>query len=219
MADAVKIQVETRDPAKNKGTGSRVSRRLRKQGRIPAIIYGHKQDPTPISIAREAVWEMIKKSTHLAELSLGGGAGAPTETVLVRDVQWDHLGKEIIHLDFGRVSADESIETEVRIDIKGTAAGVNEGGILEVLVHDLTVTCRANAIPDAIRVDVSHLQLNQEIHVKDLVLPEGVKVEADPELLLVHVVTRAAEAAPAVAEVESTTQPEVIKPERKEKEE
>jgi large subunit ribosomal protein L25 len=88
-----------------------------------------------------------------------------------------------------------------------------------VLVHDLTVTCRANAIPDAIRVDVSQLQLNQEIHVKDLVLPEGVKVDADPELLLVHVVTRAAEAAPAVAEVESTTQPEVIKPERKEKEE
>jgi large subunit ribosomal protein L25 len=217
MADAVKIQVETRDPAKNKGTGSRVSRRLRKRGRIPAIIYGHKQDPTPISIARDAVWEMIKKSTHLAELSLG--AGGATEIVLVRDVQWDHLGKEIIHLDFGRVSADESIETEVRLDIKGTAPGVNEGGILEVLVHDLTVTCRANAIPDAIRVDVSHLQLDQEIHVKDLVLPEGVKVEADPELLLVHVVSRAAEAAPAVAEVESTTQPEVIKPERKEKDE
>src|SRR3954453_19052867 len=100
MADAVKIAVEARDPAKNKGTGSRFSRKLRKQGRVPAIIYGHKQDPVPISLTREAVWEMIKRSTHLAELNLGGSP----ETVLVRDVQWDHLGKDIIHLDFARVS-------------------------------------------------------------------------------------------------------------------
>ncbi|MCA1685061.1 MAG: 50S ribosomal protein L25 [Planctomycetia bacterium] len=215
MADAVKIQVETRDPQKNKGTGSRVARRLRKQGRVPAIIYGHKQDPVPIALAREAVWEMIKKSTHLAELSFNGS----TETVLVRDVQWDHLGKEIIHLDFARVGVDESIETEVRLDVRGTAAGIAEGGLLEILVHDLQVTCRANAIPEAIRVDVSHLGLNQAIHVKDLTLPEGVKVENDPELLLIHVVTRAPEETEAVVAAEGTTQPEVIKPERKEKDE
>ncbi len=214
MADAVKIQVEIRDPAKNKGTGSRVSRRLRKKGQVPAIIYGHKQAPVPIALTRESVWEMIKKSTHLAELSFNGSS----ETVLVRDVQWDHLGKEIIHLDFARVSADESIETEVRLDVRGTAAGIAEGGLLEILVHELQVTCRANAIPEAIRVDVSHLALNQAIHVKDLTLPEGVTVDNDPELLLMHVVTRAPEATDATT-AEGTTQPEVIKPERKEKEE
>ena len=217
MADAVKIQVETRDPEKNKGTGSRVARRLRKQGRIPAIIYGHKQAPVPISLSRESVWDMIKKSTHLAELSFG----ASSETVLVRDVQWDHLGKEIIHLDFARVSADESIETEVRLDVRGTAPGVAEGGVLEVLVHDLRVTCRANAIPEALRIDVSNLHLNEALHVKDLTLPEGVTLDADPELLLVHIVSRAPEPEPeTAAESESTTtQPEVIKPERKDKEE
>ena len=98
--------------------------------------------------------------------------------------------------------------------------GVAEGGVLEVLVHDLKVTCRANAIPDSIRVDVSQLHLDQEIKVKDLTLPEGVTVDADPELLLVHVsshVTAAPEA--AAAEGEGPSQPEVIKPERKEKEE
>ena len=110
MAEAVKIQVEVRDPAKNKGTGSRVSKRLRAKGRIPAIVYGHKQAPTPISIARDSVWEMIKKSTHLAELQMSGG----TETVIVKDVQWDYLGKEIIHVDFARVDASEKVETEVR---------------------------------------------------------------------------------------------------------
>jgi large subunit ribosomal protein L25 len=217
MAEAVKIQVEARDPRKNKGTGTRVARRLREQGKIPAIIYGHKQTPVPVAVPREPVWEMIKRSTHLAELSLDGA----TETVLVRDVQWDHLGKEILHLDFSRVSADETIETEVRLEVRGTAAGVNEGGTLEVLVHELKVMCRANAIPDAIRVDVSHLALNQALHVKDLTPPEGVTIDADPELLLVHVVTRApaVEATPAAAEAEGPAQPEVIKPERKEKEE
>src|SRR4051794_29961749 len=161
MAEVAKIQVETRDPGKNKGTGTRVARRLRAQGRIPAIIYGHKQTPVPISLSRDSVWEMIKKSTHLAELNLGG----TTEIALVRDVQWDYLGKEIIHLDFARVSADESIETEVRIDIRGTAPGIAEGGVLEQLVHNLGVTCRANAIPDSIRIDVSNLHMDGELHV------------------------------------------------------
>lgn len=216
MAEAVKLAVEGRDPAKNKGTGTRVARRLRAAGRIPAIIYGHKQAPVPVTVARDAVWEMIKKSTHLAELSLDGA----TEMVLVRDVQWDHLGKEIIHLDFARVSAEESIETEVRLDIRGTAPGVTEGGVLEQPVHSVTVTCRANAIPDSIRIDVSNLHLGKSIHVSDLVLPDGVTVNDDAELTLVHVVARAAAAeAAAGAEGESPSQPEVIKPERKEKEE
>jgi large subunit ribosomal protein L25 len=216
MAEAVKIAVEARDPQKNKGTGTRVARGLRARGRIPAIIYGHKKDPVPISVAREAVWEMIKKSTHLAEISLGGA----TETVLVRDVQWDHLGKEIIHLDFARVSAEESIETEVRLDVRGLAAGVAEGGVLEQPVHTVSVTCRAGAIPDAIRIDVSGLRVGQAVHVRELSLPPGVTVNADPELLLVHVVSRAATVEPTpAAEGETPTQPEVIKPERKEKEE
>jgi len=216
MADAVKIQVEARDPAKNKGTGSRASSKLRAQGRIPAIIYGHKQAPVPVAIARDAVWEMIKRSTHLAELSFGG----TTETVLVKDVQWDHLGKEIIHLDFARVNVDESIETVVRLEIRGVAPGTAGGGTLEVVHHELTVNCRANAIPDTIRVDVSHLEVDQGIHVKDLVLPPGVTTDADPDDLLVHVTTSApAPAEGAAAGEGAVSQPEVIKPERKDKDE
>jgi large subunit ribosomal protein L25 len=213
MADAVKIRVELRDPAKNKGTGTKFARRLRAQGRIPAIIYGRKQAPTPISMTRESVWEMIKKQTHLAELEIDGGG---PETVLVREIQWDHLGKEIIHLDFARVSASDSIETEVRIDLRGTAPGVAEGGILEQLIHSIEVTCRADAIPDNIKVDISELQIGGAIHVKDLKLPEGVTVQADPDSLVVHVTTKVAEAAPA--EAAEAIQPEVIKPERKDKE-
>jgi len=216
MAEAVKIAVEARDPQKNKGTGSRVARRLRARGRIPAIIYGHKQTPLPISLSRDSVWEMIKRSTHLAELNIDSGVN---EMVIVRDIQWDHLGKEIIHLDFARVSAEESIETEVRLEVRGTAPGISEGGVLEQPVHAVSVTCRANAIPDSIRIEVGELHLNQAVHIRELVLPEGVTVNADADLVLVHVVSRAAAVEAAPAGEGEASQPEVIKPERKEKEE
>ncbi len=214
MADAVTIAVEARDPAKNKGTGSRVSRKLRAQGKIPAIIYGHKQTPQPITIARDDVWQMIKKSTHVASLKIGDA----TEMVLVRDVQWDHLGKEILHLDFARVSADERIETDVNLVLYGEAPGLAEGGTLDFLVHAITVNCRATAIPDAIRIDVSGLHLDKAIHIRDLKLPEGVTAQADPDLTLVHVTTHKAAAEPTPAET-GPSQPEVIgkKAEDKEK--
>lgn len=216
MAEAVSITAEARDPAKNKGTGSRVARRLRKQGRVPAIVYGHKQDPQPISIARDDVLRMVKQSTHLAQLAIGSAS----EMVLVKAVQWDHLGKDIIHLDFARVSADESIQTTVPLHVHGTAPGVAEGGNLEILVHEVLVTCRATAIPAEIRVEVGDLHLHQGVHVRDLKLPEGVTVVADADLLLLHVAVRYAAPEPTVVEP-ATTEPEVIgrKAEDKEKEE
>ncbi len=211
MAEVVKFQVESRDPQKNAGTGSRVARRLRKNGKIPAIIYGHKQAPVPIALARETVLEMIKKSIHLAELQIDGAA----ETVLLRDIQWDYLGKEVLHLDFARVNVGEAIETEVKIDLRGTAPGVAEGGILETLLHTVHVTCRADAIPDSFKVDISDLHIGKAIHLRDLVVPEGVTVKGDPETLLVHVTTPVQEE-PSTEAAEGT-QPEVIKPERKDK--
>jgi len=214
MSEAVKIRVEPRDSQKNKGTGTRVARRLRQSGLIPAVIYGHKQAVVPVTLTRDDVWRMIKSTGHLAHLDLGGN----TETVLIREVQWDHLGKEILHLDFARVDAEEIIETEVTLDVRGHAAGIADGGILEILVRSLGIKCRAGAIPDSIKVDVSNLKVDEGIHVRDLVLPAGVTADAEADLLLVHVVTpRAAEPESAEAGAEALTQPEVIKPERKEK--
>lgn len=212
MAEAIKLRVETRDPAKNKGTGTRVARRLRKTGRVPGVIYGHKQDVVPISLADTDVEAMIKAASHLAELDLGG----KTETVLVRDVQWDHLGKAILHVDFARVDKGELIETEVTLECKGTAQGVSDGGVLEQVVHTLAIKCPAGSIPDSIKVDVSNLKIDEGVHVRDLVLPQGVVADVDPDVLLIHVVLRQAGGETVEAGGEAT-QPEVIKPERKEK--
>jgi large subunit ribosomal protein L25 len=215
MSDALKIRVQPRDPDKNKGTGTRVVRRLRKRGLVPAVIYGHKQQVVPITLTRDEVFHMIKAPGHLADLDVGGNS----ETVLIRDVQWDHLGKEVLHVDFARVSAEELIDTEVALELRGHAAGIAAGGVLEHLVHTLRIRCRAGAIPDSIKADVSHLQVDQGLHVRDLTLPPDVTVRADPDLLLAHVVIRGTTEEPAVEEAaETPTQPEVIKPDRKEKE-
>jgi large subunit ribosomal protein L25 len=143
--------------------------------------------------------------------------GGTTETVLIREVQWDHLGKEVLHLDFSRVSAEEIIETEVAVELRGQAAGLANGGILEQIVRSLSIKCRAGAIPDSLKIDISNLQVEESIHVRDIVLPPDVTVSADPDVLIVHVVVRAAQAEPAEAGAEAAVQPEVIKPERKEK--
>jgi large subunit ribosomal protein L25 len=212
MAESVTIHAEPRDPQKNKGTGTRVARRLRAAGRVPAIVYGHKQDPLPISLTRDDVWALIKKSTHLATLRINDA----TETVLIRDLQWDHLGKEILHLDFARVSADERIDTVVKLTTHGHAPGIAQGGMLEMLYHDLRVSCPANAIPDEIRIDLGSVGLNEGVHVKDLRLPEGVVARAEPDTLLLHVTSRTAATAPTVEAQPAATEPEVIGKKEKE---
>jgi len=216
MPETAKIKVEPRDPQKNKGTGTRAARRLRRQGLIPGVIYGHKQAVVPVTLTRDDVGRMIKTPGRLADLDVNGTA----ETVLIRDVQWDHLGKEVLHLDFARVSAEEIIETEVALEARGVAAGIAGGGVFEHLVHTLKITCRAGSIPDSLKMDVGHLQVDEGVHVRDLVLPPDVTVKADPELLLAHVVLRAVEEEEKheAAEAEAPEQHEVNKAERKEKE-
>ncbi len=216
MSEVVKTRVELRDAQKNKGTGTRVARRLRKSGRIPAVIYGHKQAVVPVTLSHDDVLRMVKTPGHLAELDLGG---ATTETVLIRDVQWDHLGKEILHLDFARVNAEEVDRDRSDGGSSGRARRHRRGGNPRASGPEPAdqVAAPGRSL-DSIKVDVSHLQVDQGIHVRDLTLPPDVSVDADPDVLLVHVVTRAAAPEPAEAAVESPTQPEVIKPERKEKE-
>jgi large subunit ribosomal protein L25 len=207
MSEVLTLQAQARDPQKNKGTGTRVARRLRRAGQIPAIVYGHKQAPVPIAVPREEIARLVKRAGHLAELKIGD----QTEMVLVKDVQYDYLGKEIIHLDFARVSADETIHTQVRLELHGTPPGTSEGGVLEFLVHSLDVSCLARAIPDSIRIEVGGLHVGDGVHVRDLVLPEGVTATADPDLLLVHVVTRHAAPEPTAAPTEAAAgEPEVI---------
>jgi large subunit ribosomal protein L25 len=200
MADAVELELERRQ-----GRGTRAAEKLRAKGFIPGILYGHKEETISVSVSAEALADAIRHRVSVVDLKFDG----LTQKAQISEVQWDHLGKDLLHVDFKRVSADERIEVTVRIELKGLAPGVTAGGgLLDQPLHELTVECLAVAVPESIRVPLGELQVGQAIHVRDLKLPEGVKALADPDLVVVHVTPPKGEeevAAPA-----EQAEPEVI---------
>ncbi|HMF20013.1 MAG TPA: 50S ribosomal protein L25, partial [Gemmataceae bacterium] len=126
--------------------------------------------------------------------------------------QWDPLGHDILHVDFARVAADERITIDVRLELRGTAPGVTAGGSLDQPLHNLEIECLAIAVPESIRVNIGELQIEGVIHVRDLVLPEGVTTKIDPDAVVVQVHPPMVEAeAPAAAAVPGEqAEPELI---------
>ena len=127
----------------------------------------------------------------------------------IAELQWDHLGKDVLHVDFKRVSADERITVQVRVELRGTPPGIAAGGVLEQPLHAITIECLAIAVPDSIRVNVGELQLEGAVHVRELVLPPDVKAMDDPDAVVVQVVAPTAEPEPG-EETAGQVEPEVI---------
>jgi large subunit ribosomal protein L25 len=202
MAEAVTLTAQDRSQH-----GTRHARRLRKNGHIPAVVYGHKEATVPLTLPKDELYKAIRHGVRLVDLKQGD----KVEKALIRDVQWDAIGMDILHVDFARVSVDERIEVEVRIELRGTAPGVTAGGNLDQPLHSLNIECLAIAIPDSIRVNISGLQLDQAIHVKDLTLPEGVKVLNDEDAIVVQCVPKVVEEeAVAATPAAEQAEPEVI---------
>lgn len=164
--------------------GSRYAQRLRKEGRLPAVIYGHGQDPVSVTLDSKQFRDLYHENYHLMNLEVEG----KTESCLVKDVQWDYLGDDVIHVDLTRVDLTEEVEVEVELVLKGRPAAMNqEGAVLNHPLAALTVKCAANNIPDQIIVDVSKLTLEDTLTVGDLSLPEGVAAVDDPEQLVAQI--------------------------------
>jgi large subunit ribosomal protein L25 len=214
MAESVKLEIQPRQ-----GSGTLAAARLRKQGLLPAVVYGHKQATLVVSLSHDEFVNALRHGARLVELKTDGSA----EAALIQDVQWDHLGKDVLHVDFRRVSKDERVVVSVPLHLRGIAPGVSGGGILDQPLHVLNVECLVTAVPDAVRVNIVELQIGSSIKVKDLHLPEGVKAMNDPEAIVVQVNAPKVEAAaPAAAPAAESAEPEVIgrqaKPEEGEEE-
>jgi large subunit ribosomal protein L25 len=211
MADAVVLVAQSRAER-----GSQASRRLRRHGLIPAVLYGHKEETLSLTLPAGEVEKMIRHGVRVVDLKAGG----KEEKALIRDVQWDHLGKELLHIDLARVSLDERIVVTVPLQLRGTAPGVTAGGLLDQPIHALSVECLAISIPESIRVNIGALQIGDSVFVRDLPLPEGVKVMSDQDAIVVHVTAPVVEAAPTpAAEVAESAEPEVIGRQKAEEEE
>ncbi len=201
MAKSQKLEAEVRQ---HRGSGD--SARLRKGGRIPAVVYGHQKEPVAISLDAHAFLEQLHHGHRLMDFQIGKDA----ETLLIKDVQYDHLGKEIIHVDFMRVDVTETVTVTIPVEFKGTAKGTHEGGMVEVHADQLEIECRVTDIPEKITVSVKEMDLEDAMHAKDIQLPEGVKLISPPEMLMVtcHEVVEAKTTEELEAEMPAV--PEVI---------
>ena len=183
--------------------GSAACRRLRNRGLVPGNVYGHNAPATAVVVSSDALRPVIKSGVHVVDLDISG----KQDKAVIREVQWDIFGKEIQHFDLLRVDPNERVNISVPIELKGTAPGVVAGGILEHLMHQITIDCLAYQIPDSLQIRITSLDLGQAIYVKDLELPEGSHAHAQPDSVVVHVVKlqeheiAAAEAGPAEPEV------------------
>src|SRR5881275_1699086 len=117
--------------------GSRANKRLRDAGFIPGVLYGHKEAVVPLKLTKKEISGHLARGTHVFDLSFDG----KTEKVLVKDVQFDHLGMEVLHVDFARVSLDEKVEVTVPLELKGEPKGEADGGVLTQVISELEVEC------------------------------------------------------------------------------
>ncbi len=194
--------------------GSKRTAKLRLTGNIPAIIYGHGQKPQAIAINVHDFTEGIHHGHRLFDVELDG----KKEKLLVKDVQYDYLGKNIIHADLIRVDLSEKVKVQVPLIFKGTPVGAAEGGLLEEHLDHIEVECAVTDIPESIDVSVKGLKIGDSIHARDVALPSGFKLitVADSLLIACHLPVAPVEEE-AVPGVEEPTAPEVIT-ERKPKE-
>jgi large subunit ribosomal protein L25 len=180
-------------------TGKAETRRLRRAGKIPAIIYGGGKDDLPIILDYNDTSKMLKDErffTSMLEVNVKGSRGK--NSVLLKAAQWDPIYDTAKHLDFFRVSSSDSVTVEVPIVALNydKCPGIIEGGLLDMVRHALEVTCRADSIPEHIEIDCSSLEIGDTIHIDDIAIPEGAEVVHEVNFTVINL------AAPKKAEPE-----------------
>lgn len=184
--------------------GKNASRRSRKAGMIPAVVYSKGGEARAIFVDTDAWKVLAGHHVHMVILN----DGAKKSAALVKEVQYNHLKNYVQHIDFLEVDVNADVTSAVPIHVHGDCVGIGHGGLLEFELHELTVICHPDHLPEFIPAEVSKLDIGGQLHVKELVLPEGVRTNVDPETVVAHVVRPREEAAAPVAAV---AEPEAIK--------
>jgi large subunit ribosomal protein L25 len=174
---------------------SNEARRMRRDRKLPAVVYGGDKESNPITLNPREIVSILKSESGqntVFQLKLDGGV---SETVMIFDVQIDPITHSLVHADLVRIAMDVELEVEIPIELIGEPIGVTlHGGVLDHSLRELTVTCLPGDIPEQIVVDVSELDLHDSIRVGDLPIPDNVKVETDPDRSVASVVAAVSEA-------------------------
>jgi large subunit ribosomal protein L25 len=220
LQENVIIEVDKRSE-----TGKNAANRLRASGSIPAVLYGggREMETMPLTVPRKDLVNVLRKGLHdnaIFKLKLKGTD--QQRHVMIRDLTVDKITRAILHVDFVRILMDRKLRVKSGVEVAGVASGVkNQGGLLNIVTHELEVECLPADIPTSITVDVTAMNLHDSFRVSDLKLPDGVKVLESADRVIVHIgMPKAEETVAAVAEaVPGAGEPEVIKKGKKEEDE
>jgi large subunit ribosomal protein L25 len=214
--EMVELSIEKRE-----GTGKAAAGRLRRSGRVPGVLYGV-STPVNVAVSPRDILRLIhghEGSTRLLKVSFNESAQGTM--AIIRDMQFDPVSEALIHVDLQEVAMDRAIQVSVAVHHVGEPIGVKESqGILEMILREVQVSCLPGNIPDVLEADVSRLNINESLTVKDLVAPEGVRILNDPNQAVVMVAPPMAEetpGAPGAVAAGTAAEPEVLT-ERKPKE-
>ncbi|NNM88709.1 MAG: 50S ribosomal protein L25 [Phycisphaerae bacterium] len=194
------LQAEIRE-----ARGSRQSQALRAGGKVPAVIYGLKGGTVAVSLDAPRAETAIHSGAHLVDVSING----QVEHVLIKEVQYDHLQRNIEHVDLLRIDPNQRVRVKIPLDFRGTPKGAKQGGILEVQIAEVELEVLPLEIPDVLRVNVENLDLHEILHAKDIPLSAGAKLLHAADQIIAQVRTVKEEVA-VVATEAAATEPEVI---------
>lgn len=170
-------------------TGSRYSQRVRKAGGLPGVLYGHKEEPVSITLDAHTAIGYISKGEKVFHMDLNGDK----QYVLLKDIGYDYLGTNIIHVDFARVDMNERVDTRASLKFVGEAEGLKTtGAIMMHPITELQLNCTVTNLPDDISIDVSDMKVGDAMHASDVTLPKDTMVLlTDPNAIIAQIVMKA----------------------------
>ncbi len=178
MSKFEKLNVNVRE-----GKGTSFARRLRLENKVPAILYHSGLEGTSLSIEKSELYKALKTGQFIFEVNVDD----KNQFVLVKEIQYHPVTDEIIHVDFQQVKEDQKISLEVPLRTEGESEGVKLGGILVQLLNVVTINCRPSNVPEALSIDVSELEMNSRLFVKDIVLPDDIEMVTAEDIAVVSV--------------------------------
>ena len=178
MSKFEKLNVSVRE-----GKGTSFARRLRLENKVPAVLYHSGVEGTSLSVEKNELYKALKTGQFIFEIKVGDKA----QFVLVKEVQYHPVTDEIIHVDFQQVKEDQKISLEVPLRTEGESEGVKLGGILVQLLNVVTINCKPSNVPEALSVDISDLEMNSSLFVKDIILPDDVEMVTAEDIAVVSV--------------------------------
>lgn len=176
-SQTTKLKITAREPE-----GSRATRRLRRSGQVPGVVYGGGEEPVAFAVGERDLRHALAAHGAVVELELDG----KSTSAILKDAQRNPVRGETLHVDFLRVRLDVAIQSPVALEFVGAddAPGAKEGGVLEHVTREVTVEALPNDIPESLQIDVSHMQVNDTLTLADVTAPENVTIVDDPETVV-----------------------------------